>query len=163
MTVGKPFDDGEGNHVTPGPNARRPRRVPSPATTLELPSEPHLTPQSNPPDTSNDMEIDESDIAPPGSLPEKTMTFGMGIRRNPQRRVKLSVPRRNTTHNARRMSTVEPGQAVAIIDTGGGARPTITTKAWEILGGDADLTTQMQPYQSAKSISCRVWCYSPRG
>ena len=54
------------------------------------------------------------------------------------------------------MSTVEPGQAVAIIDTGGGTRPTITTKAWEILGGDTGLTTQMQPYQSATSISCRV-------
>jgi hypothetical protein len=33
VTIGKPFNDGEGNHDKSGSNARRPRQVPSPSTT----------------------------------------------------------------------------------------------------------------------------------
>ena len=61
--------------------------MPSPALTTELPPGTHSPTEGNSPDASNDMEINETDIAPPGSLPEKTMTFGMGVRRNPTRQV----------------------------------------------------------------------------
>ena len=48
------------------------------------------------------------------------------------------------------------GQTIAVIDTGGGCRPTVTEAAWSIVGRETGLTANLSPYQSTESSTHHV-------
>jgi len=57
----------------------------------------------------------------------------------------INTPRRTRPSCLRRAHT-ETGDCF-VIDTGGGRRPTITTRAWKVVGGEPGLTATFTPYQ----------------
>ena len=77
-----------------------------------------------------------------------------------QRRQHKRQPRRvprtyklRSTSTTRRTTHVTPGQTIAVIDSGGGRRPTVTASAWTAVGGDTGITATLSPYQTTAQES----------
>lgn len=54
----------------------------------------------------------------------------------------------NKQRHPRQSYTIEPGQDMFVCDSGGRKYPTVTERAWTIVGGEPGLTTTMKPYQT---------------
>eukprot|EP00536_Pseudo-nitzschia_multiseries_P017211 jgi/Psemu1/49840/gm1.49840_g len=61
-------------------------------------------------------------------------------------------PRRTTRNSAitniHRYREVQQNDNIAVIDSGGGRRPTVTEQAWLRIGGETGMTSAMRPYMS---------------
>ena len=101
-----------------------------------------------------DIAIKQEDLSDPieYQLPELVANDGPAYHTRSRTRINNNnsvefytvTPRRFTCKRAVSTSTTDR----FVCDTGGGKRPTITERAWTIIGGETGLTAKLSPYQS---------------
>lgn len=150
VTIGPKSDDENGNGDVK--TTRQIRRIGNESDKEDqpLPSRPHVT------FAENDEDIKEDDPPEPiATIAGKPISFHLTTvdptMLNTPRRFKQASGIISNTRRTRRMQD-EDGDLL-IVDSGGGSRPTITKRAWIIIGGDLGLTAGLSPYQGKGQVS----------
>jgi hypothetical protein len=109
-------------------------------------------PLKDPDTASADIPLKDSDTAPADKAIPSTATADgvpvMTVTKGRRLRGHVRSHPSPSTGTTRRQSITSLDQDKFVCDSGGGRRPTITERAWTIIGGETGITAKLNPYQT---------------